>query len=338
MTGIYCITNIIDNKKYVGQSTNIEYRWKIHLQQAKQPSFYGYNYPLYRALRKFGASNFKFEVLEECQEQFLDDREIYWISQLETFPVSLGKGYNILKGGRGNYRRLSLDQILEVIEILQQKTLSFTEIAAKYKVCKSIISLINRGKRGYKLDGITYPVVAKYPCHRSKVERKLRTKSDQNLQKQGVPTTCPICGKPIRSTSSLCFDCLMKQVTKRPSRQELLIKLHEANYNREVAAQLCGVAGNTLRKWCIKYSIPLQQKNQLKQLYQIEILGATTQIKASPLTLKVAQVDPTTSETVQIFNSREAVARSLGLKGSTPLRYAIQHKTLYRGYYWKLLD
>ena len=34
MTGIYLITNLINNKVYVGQSTDIERRWSEHLRSA----------------------------------------------------------------------------------------------------------------------------------------------------------------------------------------------------------------------------------------------------------------------------------------------------------------
>lgn len=90
MTGIYKITNLINNRIYIGQSTNIQSRWEEH-------KFYSSNEhtALQAAFKKYGVSNFSFEVIEECSKEQLDEREIYWIK----FYDSYNNGYNLTKGG-----------------------------------------------------------------------------------------------------------------------------------------------------------------------------------------------------------------------------------------------
>jgi group I intron endonuclease len=75
MTGIYLITNMVNGKRYVGQSVNIRRRmWDHNRPHGKSL--------IARAIRKYGKTNFKHEVLEECPVSLLDAREIYWIKQL----------------------------------------------------------------------------------------------------------------------------------------------------------------------------------------------------------------------------------------------------------------
>lgn len=62
--GIYRITNLINGREYIGQSVNIETRWKTHISTSKNKKRKYHNYPLYKAMRKYGLENFKFEILE----------------------------------------------------------------------------------------------------------------------------------------------------------------------------------------------------------------------------------------------------------------------------------
>jgi transposase len=47
------------------------------------------------AMRKYGRENFSFQILEECPEEQLAEREIYWIEKLNTYK----EGYNETRGG-----------------------------------------------------------------------------------------------------------------------------------------------------------------------------------------------------------------------------------------------
>lgn len=71
LTGIYKITSPT-NKVYIGQSTDINKRWKIHI------GLYIENSKLGRSLLKYGFENHKFEIIEECNVEQLNEREIYW--------------------------------------------------------------------------------------------------------------------------------------------------------------------------------------------------------------------------------------------------------------------
>lgn len=73
MIGIYKITSPTE-KVYVGQSINIERRWKSYKKlQCKQQTI------IYRSLVKHGWINHRFEVIEECSIEQLNEREAYWI-------------------------------------------------------------------------------------------------------------------------------------------------------------------------------------------------------------------------------------------------------------------
>lgn len=98
MIGIYKIVNLVNGKIYVGQSINIQKRWYQHKSDYNKE---GGCPILYAAIRKYGIENFSFEVIEECSLELLDEREKYWISQMNTLNPN---GYNIALGGatRGN--------------------------------------------------------------------------------------------------------------------------------------------------------------------------------------------------------------------------------------------
>lgn len=76
---IYCITNLINNKMYIGQTSRIwQERWKDHIDAARDLNN---QRPLYRAMRKYGIENFSFSIIEHCPDGKLNEREQYWISE-----------------------------------------------------------------------------------------------------------------------------------------------------------------------------------------------------------------------------------------------------------------
>lgn len=91
---IYLLTNTVNGKQYVGQtSRGLEKRWIKHCQTA----YRGSNQYLHRAIRKYEPKSFTQEILEETTVEFANDREIYWISKLNTKEI----GYNMTNGGEG---------------------------------------------------------------------------------------------------------------------------------------------------------------------------------------------------------------------------------------------
>ena len=99
-SGIYCIENISSNKKYIGQSIDIEDRWRKHISELNHNNHY--NIYLQNAWNKYGEKDFKFYVLECCEISELDKKEIYYINLYNT--IDRNYGYNLKSGGQyGNY-------------------------------------------------------------------------------------------------------------------------------------------------------------------------------------------------------------------------------------------
>lgn len=97
---IYKITNILNEKVYIGQTRcSVDGRWKEHIDCSYNKSSSAYDGYLHRAIRKYGVSAFLVEQIEECDNSMLDEREIYWIKQYH----SMGKGYNLTHGGGGRF-------------------------------------------------------------------------------------------------------------------------------------------------------------------------------------------------------------------------------------------
>lgn len=98
---IYLISNNINNKKYIGQtSQTIKKRFGSHKSDARN----GRDCALYRAMRKHGIDNFYVEEIECLYSaskddlcKMLDEKEIYWIDYYNTYK---GDGYNETFGGQ----------------------------------------------------------------------------------------------------------------------------------------------------------------------------------------------------------------------------------------------
>lgn len=124
--GIYKITNKINQKSYIGQSICISHRWARHKQDAFNKEEKVYEYPLYRAIRKYGLDNFDFSIIEECKESELNEKEQYWIQYYDTYNT----GYNLTLGGDGAFKHQYNDLIQEYLSCPQ----SIRSIARKYNL------------------------------------------------------------------------------------------------------------------------------------------------------------------------------------------------------------
>lgn len=97
MPYIYKITNVINQKIYIGKTTkSVTQRWNEHCRDCNKRR--NEKRPLYSAMRKYGIVNFKIETIEECNKETLSEREKYWIRYYNSFS----KGYNATKGGDGS--------------------------------------------------------------------------------------------------------------------------------------------------------------------------------------------------------------------------------------------
>jgi group I intron endonuclease len=104
---IYKITNLTNGKIYVGQAVShilnhkkyrpygYEGRFRCHISEAfsskKNQSHY-----LNNAIRKYGANDFVVELIECCEIENADERETYYIKELNSLYPN---GYNLKNGG-----------------------------------------------------------------------------------------------------------------------------------------------------------------------------------------------------------------------------------------------
>lgn len=84
--GIYCITDKVSGKRYVGKTTNFRNRWTEHV---KRGGYYEEGTAagslLYGAMKEHGVWEFTFEVVEEAWEGYdYSERERYYIGLMET--------------------------------------------------------------------------------------------------------------------------------------------------------------------------------------------------------------------------------------------------------------
>lgn len=93
MRCVYLIRNRLDGKVYVGQSGNPSLRRTRHFYLARK----GSPQYLYRAIRDHGEENFVFEIIEECADDLINERERFWVSFYDSFNPK--KGYNLTSGG-----------------------------------------------------------------------------------------------------------------------------------------------------------------------------------------------------------------------------------------------
>jgi len=96
---IYKITNIINNKIYIGSASFYDKRKGTHISRLRNNTHK--NRYLQSSYNKHGENNFKFEIIEyvNSQRQLLN-REQYWLDLTECYNRNIG--YNISKTAGSN--------------------------------------------------------------------------------------------------------------------------------------------------------------------------------------------------------------------------------------------
>lgn len=94
--GIYKITNLITGEHYIGQSKNIDERWKAHCKCGLGIEASATN-TLYNSMQKDKVWNFTFEVLQECKPEELNEKEAFWIQSYQSNVYGLNTQKGVTK-------------------------------------------------------------------------------------------------------------------------------------------------------------------------------------------------------------------------------------------------
>lgn len=141
---IYCFTNKINNKKYIGQTINPNQRYNAHKSNYQNSNNQEYNSLLHRAFRKYGFENFDYEILSKDIDdiELLNQLEIFYIKKFNTKAPN---GYNVESGGKNAPKPKTLEHKKK--EIWSQAKLTeeeVIELRKAYKAKKSPTEIYNK--------------------------------------------------------------------------------------------------------------------------------------------------------------------------------------------------
>lgn len=156
ISGIYCIENMINHKKYIGSSLDIKDRWMHHkaaLRANRHHSVY-----LNNSWNKYGENNFSFYIIKECEKSDLIKSEQYYIDFYHSYkkqygyniqryadrPEYLGASIEDLKQGKF---KITYDQFLQINYLLCNTDIPILEISKIIEVNEQTLYKIYYGKQ-----------------------------------------------------------------------------------------------------------------------------------------------------------------------------------------------
>lgn len=146
---IYKITNKLNNKAYIGQTTkSIQIRFIRHCWHSEVKK----NMPIDLAIHKYGKENFLLEEICKCDSlKDLNEKEIYYVKFFNTISPS---GYNLRAGGENALLseetkiKIGLSNLGRKASFETKKKLSDSHKGfIVSEETKKKLSLINKGKR-----------------------------------------------------------------------------------------------------------------------------------------------------------------------------------------------
>jgi group I intron endonuclease len=183
ISGIYKITNIINNKFYIGSSNDIYHRLKHHYSDLKNNKHH--NKYLLRSFKKHGKNNFKVEIIEKVEQKLLIKREQYYIDILKP-------EYNLILDVVGNkLTESSKKQISKTLknkylngELLVKNSTDIENIIIYDKNCKCFDTYKSR-KEAAKALLLLYPNL-KLSTLEIKIRSLIRNYRENSRSKFGV--------------------------------------------------------------------------------------------------------------------------------------------------------
>lgn len=181
---IYKITNLVNGKIYIGQTTRtLKQRMAEH--KSSTDTAIGH------AINKYGLENFKSETVEECETlDELNEREIFWIAHYNCIAPN---GYNLKEGGKNGTH--SAETRAKLSEINKGKKLS-------PETCKKI----SDSKKGTRL---SLEVRAKFSAMRKgkTMSEAARANMKKAQEKNRKAVVCVETGEIFSSTREAARSC-----------------------------------------------------------------------------------------------------------------------------------
>lgn len=177
---IYKITNLINNKVYVGQrkTNNNPY----------EDNYFGSGKILLIAIKKYGKTNFKKEIIKFCDDwKSLNKCEIFWINKLNSIEPD---GYNLCKGGLGGISCGKNHPFYNKHRSYETKE----KIRKKLKERKRTKEAINKQKETVKLYPRIWTDESRRKCSESHIDKKQSKEHLEALSKVRKGKSSPMKG------------------------------------------------------------------------------------------------------------------------------------------------
>lgn len=255
MNYIYCYTNKINGKRYVGQTNNEQRRVREHKSNYSNPKSVNYNNIIHKAMRKYGYENFTYELLEvvEGTQDLVDDREAYWIDVLGSRVNK--NGYNILEGGNGNSWRsiFKPEEVADIKAMIKRQT-PYDAIVEKYGISKTFISDINRGKHFFDPDS-DYPLCKSYRLEQDKLDILVEMLQASELNFREIAEELGIAQSTVKKINygtlrnGLVDNYPIRKITPADRKAEIAIDLlPDITLSKREIMEQAGISEETLRK------------------------------------------------------------------------------------------